>query len=128
MANFEFVGTLDTSPYICIPEALKWRREAAGREEAIRSYYQTLVHEGSKKIAEILGTEIIDNKEGTLTEYYIVNVRLPLEVSHPETHKTELGEYAVKPGYSIEATDWILDTLINEFKTFIAIYYFQDTW
>jgi selenocysteine lyase/cysteine desulfurase len=128
VANFEFVGTLDTSPYICVPEALKWRREAAGGEEAIRSYCQTLVCAGSKKIAEMLGTEIMDNEEGTLTQCCMVNVRLPLKVSHPEKHKTAPGEYAVKPGYDVEATDWMLDTLMNEFKTFIAIYYFQDAW
>jgi hypothetical protein len=83
---------------------------------------------GSKKIAEMLGTEIMDNEEGTLTQCCMVNVRLPLKVSHPEKHKTAPGEYAVKPGYDVEATDWMLDTLMNEFKTFIAIYYFQDAW
>lgn len=128
MANFEYVGTLDNSPYICVPEALKWRQEAAGGEEAIRNYCQNLVLEGSKKIAEMLGTEIMDNEEGTLTKCCMVNVRLPLKISHSLENKTEMGEYVVKPGFGVEATDWMLDTLMNEFKTFIAIYYFQDAW
>jgi hercynylcysteine S-oxide lyase len=117
---------LDISSYICIPEVLKWYREAAGREEVIRSYYQILVYIGSKKIIEILGTEIMDNKEGILIQYYIVNIRLPLKVLYPEKYKIEPGEYTIKPEYNIEATDWILDILINEFKTFITIYYFQN--
>jgi hypothetical protein len=35
----------------------------------------------------------------------MVNVRLPLKVSYPEKHKTKLGEYAVRPGDNVEATD-----------------------
>jgi selenocysteine lyase/cysteine desulfurase len=128
VANFEFVGTLDNSPYICLPEALKWRQEACGGESAIRKYCQELVLEGSRKIAEMLGTEIMDNKTATITQCCMVNVRLPLQISHSQEAMTELGEYVVKPGYGVEATAWILDTLMNEFKTFVAIYYFQDVW
>jgi hercynylcysteine S-oxide lyase len=128
VANFEFVGTLDNTPYICVPEALKWRQEACGGEEAIRNYCQELVMEGTRKMAEALGTEIMDNEEGTITDCCMVNVRLPLRVSHSRETRTEQGEYVVKPGYGIEATAWMLDTLMDEFKTFVAIYYFQDSW
>jgi selenocysteine lyase/cysteine desulfurase len=128
VANFEFVGTRDNSPYICAPEALKWRQEAAGGEDAIRDYCQMLVNEGSKRMAEMLGTEVMDNEEGTLTQCCMTNVRLPLMISHSLDNKTEIGEYIVKPGYGVQATDWMLDTMMNEFKTFLAIYYFQDAW
>lgn len=128
VANFEFVGTLDNTPYICVPEALKWRQEACSGEEAIRNYCQELVMEGSRKMAEVLGTEIMDNEAGTITDCCMVNVRLPLQISPSHESRTEQGEYAVKPGYGVEATAWMLDTLMDEFKTFVAIYYFQDAW
>lgn len=128
VANFEYVGTLDNTPYVCVPEALKWRQEACGGEEAIRKYCQELVMEGSRKIAEVLGTEIMDNEAGTITDCCMVNVRLPLRISYSQETMAEQGEYVVKPGHGFEATDWILDTLMNEFNTFLAIYYFQDAW
>jgi hercynylcysteine S-oxide lyase len=128
VANFEFVGTLDNTPYICVPEALKWRQQACGGEEAIRKYCQELVMEGSRKMAEVLGTEIMDNKAGTITQCCMVNVRLPLQISLSQETRTEQGEYVVKPGYGDQATAWMLDILMDEYKTFIAIYYFQDAW
>ena len=33
--NFEFVGTLDTSAYVCVKEAIEWRQRVLGGEEAI---------------------------------------------------------------------------------------------
>jgi len=84
--------------------------------------------EGSRKIAEVLRTEIMDNKAGTLTQCCMVNVRLPLQISHSQETRTAQGEYVVKPGYGVDATAWMLDTLMDEYKTFIAIYYFQDAW
>jgi hercynylcysteine S-oxide lyase len=128
VANFEYVGTLDNAPYICVPEAIKWRREACGGEDAIRKYCQELVMEGSRKIAAILGTEIMDNETRTLTQCCMVNVRLPLQISHSQDARTEKGQYVVKPGYGEEASSWMLNTLMNEFKTFIAVYHFQDQW
>jgi len=70
----------------------------------------------------------MDNEEGTITDCCMANVRLPLRVSHSRETRTEQGEYVVKPGYGIEATAWMLDILMDEFKTFVAIYYFQDEW
>jgi hercynylcysteine S-oxide lyase len=128
VANFEFVGTLDNTPYICVPEVLKWRREACGGEDAIRKYCRELVLKGSMKVAEMLGTEIMDNETRTITQCCMVNVRLPLQISRSQETGTEQGEYVVKPGYGIEATAWMLDALMNEYKTYIAIYYFQEQW
>ncbi len=84
--------------------------------------------QGSRRIAEILGTEILDNGTGTIANCCLVNVRLPLQISHSQETRTEQGEYTVKPGYGVKATAWMLDVLMNEFKTFIAIYYFQEQW
>ncbi len=77
---FEFVATLDVSPYLCIEEALKFRREVCGGEEEIMTYCERLSNEGGEKIAEILGTEIMENGEKSLARCALTNVRLPLVI------------------------------------------------
>ena len=132
VTNFEFVGTMDNTPYLCVPEALKWREEAAGGEHAIHEYCQKIVNEGGEKIANILGTNILDNKAGTLTKCCMVNVRLPLVIAH-DSHIQDNADqvpkvYTIKPGYGAEATEWMLDTLMSEYDTFLAIFFFQGNW
>ena len=75
---FEFVATLDVSPYLCIEEALKFRRDVCGGEEEIMTYCERMANEGGEKIAEILGTEIMENGEKSLAKCALTNVRLPL--------------------------------------------------
>lgn len=75
---FEFVATLDVSPYLCIEEALKFRKDVCGGEEEIMTYCERISNEGGEKIAEILGTEIMENGEKSLAKCALTNVRLPL--------------------------------------------------
>ncbi|KAK0621975.1 pyridoxal phosphate-dependent transferase [Bombardia bombarda] len=35
VSSFEFVGTLDNSPYLCVKDAIRWREEVLGGEERI---------------------------------------------------------------------------------------------
>jgi hercynylcysteine S-oxide lyase len=124
VANFEFVGTGDNSPYLCIPEAIKWRKEICGGEAAIRKYCKRLALEGGKKIAAILGTHILDNDAQTLTDCCMVNVLLPIGIGlEPNEHP-----YLVNPGYRANVTKWISETMVKEFKTFVAIFFFQGQW
>ena len=70
LTNFEFVGTLDNTPYACIPAALQWRKKVTYRgkhgEEAISSYCLSLAREAGRTVSSILGTEVMENAEGTL--------------------------------------------------------------
>ena len=75
---FEFVATLDVSPYLCIEEALKFRRDVCGGEEEIMTYCKRISNEGGEKIAEILGTEVMENGEKSLAKCALTNVKLPL--------------------------------------------------
>ena len=77
---FEFVGTQDVSPYLCIKEGLRFRREVCGVEEEIMKYCINLINEGANLGAKILGTEVMQNTEGTLTQCFMANVRLPLTI------------------------------------------------
>jgi len=77
---FEFVATSDVGPYLCIPEALRFRREVCGGEEKIMTYCQNVSNEAARTGAEVLGTEVMQNREETLTKCFMVNVRLPLTI------------------------------------------------
>ncbi len=78
---FAFVATVDTTPYLCVPAALQFRAEVCGGEERIRQYCQDITRKGGQRIAEILASEVMDNKTRTLTECCFTNVRLPLAFS-----------------------------------------------
>lgn len=75
---FEFVATIDYTPYTCVPAAIKFREEIGG-EEAIRTYCWDVARAGGERVAEILGTEVMDNKSGSMSKCCFTNVRLPLD-------------------------------------------------
>ncbi|TAQ91564.1 hypothetical protein B7494_g82 [Chlorociboria aeruginascens] len=122
--NFEFVGTIDNTNYLVAAEVIKWRKEVCGGEEAIMKYSIDLAKEGGKLVAEILGTKILDNAKGSLTDCPMVNVLLPLKVSSSKIP----GSLTVPPENAAKVHQWMLETLMNDYKTYIAIAYFQDEW
>ncbi|KAK6535684.1 hypothetical protein TWF694_002135 [Orbilia ellipsospora] len=77
--QFEFNGTIDMTPYLSVPAALKFRQEIGG-EAAIMEYCTNLAFTGGVKVAEILGTEIMepDASQGDGGKCPMVNIRLPL--------------------------------------------------
>lgn len=82
--SFEFIGTLDNSPYLCVKDAIEWREEVLGGEERIRDYLWSLAKEGGAKVAGKLGTWVMENPQGKghgLTDCALVNVALPLVVA-----------------------------------------------
>jgi len=125
VVNFDYVGTMDNAPYLCIPAAIKWR-ESIGGEEAIREYCWTLAKEGTKKIAGLLGTEILDNSTATLTRCCMANVRLPLDVGELERLAAQSGVGKDKVGNLVR--DWISRTLVNDYDTFMAAMWYGGAW
>ncbi len=122
--NFEFVGTIDNTNYLVIPEALKWREEVCGGEKAIIDYNIKLAKEGGHLIAKLLGTEVLDNSTKTLTNCALVNVRLPLMASPAKIP----GVNTVDPIHGMAIKHWMEKKLSEEYKTFIAIYFSQNQW
>lgn len=123
LAGFEFIGTIDNTNYCVVPDAIKWREEIGG-EKAIMDYCRNLAKEGGKVAAKVVGTKILDNASETLTDCCLVNVLLPLQISDAKIE----GKNTIKSEYAPRATGWMQQTLIDEFKTFIAIYFFQGAW
>lgn len=110
--NFEFVGTVDNSPFVSVKDALTWREEVLGGEERVRAYLWKLAKEGGQRVADILGTSVLENKAGTLTNCAMVNVWLPVK-----TEDVDAG-----------AAQWAQKVLVDEYNTFIALGAHAGQW
>jgi len=120
---FEFVGTLDNSPFLSVPAALEWRKKLRWKdmsgEEAIYSYIAHNAHQAGEILASKFGTEVLDNEEKTLTNCFFSNVRLPLSFAN-DAHGSR--DEAVK------IAQWIAKVLVEEYDTFIAVIFYGDAW
>jgi len=123
VTNFEFVGTVDNSAYLCIPAAIEWRGRLSwqGRsgEEAVMAYTRYLSREVGRRVAGALGTEVMENAEATLGECNLSNVRLPL--SYAEVAGGDHGE-------AIKIAQWIAKVFVEEYNTFMAIIFYDEAW
>ncbi|KAK4202382.1 pyridoxal phosphate-dependent transferase [Triangularia verruculosa] len=115
--GFQFIGTVDNAPFLCVKEAIKWREEVLGGEERIRDELIKMAREGGKLVAEALGTEVLDNETQTMSASAMTNVALPLPAEEIKAN-----------GEGQEVHGYILDTLMDEYQTFVAIFVFQGRW
>lgn len=128
VVNFEFVGTIDNAPYLCLPTAIKYRQEKLGGEDAIAEYLFSLARRSGEIVSKILGTEILENEEGTLQNCAFSNVRLPLDpdlilaLARPQSG--EVTKDAV--GFSVR--DWMSSLLVREYSTFMALMWYGGQW
>lgn len=125
--QFEFVGSVDNASLLCIPAALDFRRTACGGEQDIMQYCWDLAARGGKLVADVLGTEVMDNQEGSLTrECAMVMVRLPLHVQQVgmSGHPAE----GIPPGQAPRVQAWLCETLVRNHSTFIAIIFYRNQW
>ncbi|KIW79292.1 hypothetical protein Z517_05904 [Fonsecaea pedrosoi CBS 271.37] len=149
VSQFEFVGSVDNAPFLCLEEALRFRKEVCGGEAAIMKYCHDLAHAGGRRVAEILGTEVMDNDTHTLTkECCLVNVRLPLEVSDddnddrvqpmgnnsesaPDSTAADSPQRVVAKvprGHVPTVTNFFASNCVTEHSTFIAFIFYHNAW
>ncbi|KAF2870556.1 pyridoxal phosphate-dependent transferase [Massariosphaeria phaeospora] len=124
--NFEFVGTIDNAPYLCIPAALQWRADVLGGEAAIRTYCFDLNQRGAARVAQILGTEVLDNETRTLTQCCLANVRLPMEMADIQRAGVQAGMQEEDVGPKV--WNWMCRTLATEYATYMAILFYGGVW
>lgn len=111
---FQFVATLDVSPYLCIEEALKFRREVCGGEDEIMKYCEDISNEAGEMGAKLLGTKVMQNKEGTLTKCAMTNLELPLKIGKGEKEIPEKDTYMV--------ASWMTAQLAKEYDLFSPVF------
>ena len=114
---FEFVATIDYTPYLCISDALKFRQEVCGGEEVIRNYCKTLAFEGGQIVADILGTFTMDNRTHTITDCCFTNVLLPLKF--PTNATSEVADFTKEEAEAVQK--WLNITAVREFDTYLQI-------
>ncbi|KAI0407206.1 aminotransferase family protein-like protein [Xylaria palmicola] len=123
---FEHVSTIDTSPYLCVLEAVKFRNEICGGEEKVRAYCIGLAKQGGELMATLMGTEVLGNKAGTLGECCFTNVRLPLDVEQESEAANTEERGGILHGDAEAVANWITERSVNEFDTFIAVRYYAN--
>jgi len=124
VTNFEFVGTIDNAPYLCVPSALAYRHDRLGGEDAVTSYLATLAKQAGQLVSKALGTEVLENEEGTLGLCAFSNVRLPLDVESLSL----LANCTDKAEFGVMVRDWMSLMLVKEYGTFMALMYYADAW
>ncbi|CAL8111417.1 unnamed protein product [Orchesella dallaii] len=107
--EFYWTGTMDFSPYMSIPAALQFRRDAGG-EEMIMQYNHNLAYFGGKVLASAFKTEVLQykNQIGSM-----VDVRLP--VDNPDNPKLTNGW-------------WVNEQLTKHPETFSPAYKHNGRW
>lgn len=123
---FEFVATIDYTPYACIPAALDFRTKICGGEDAIRKYSFDLASAGGAAVAKILGTEVMDTSTGTMRGCCFANLRMPLtflrgEISDVKVQVVEAGQKVFRADEGPEIGRWINSTAVKEFDTFLQV-------
>lgn len=122
--QFEYVGTVDNTNYLCVAEAIKWREEVCGGETAITDYCKNLSREGGALVAKMLGTEVMDNSRNSLTDCCLVNVLLPITIGEEKVE----GMVNVSESNKMKAYLWMVDTLMKDYNTWILIAYLDGKW
>ncbi|KIW08712.1 hypothetical protein, variant [Verruconis gallopava] len=120
VANFEFMGTIDIAPYLCVPAAIRYR-ESLGGEKAILQYCHDLSRQGGDLVAKILGTKVLENEDGTLGNCCLRNVKLPLDVA-------EVQKIAGTDSVGSPVIVWMTATMTKEYDTFMALMFYDDAW
>jgi len=116
---FDFVGTTDNSNYLCVAAAMQFRNQVCGGEGAVQSYNISLARKAGDELAKILGTDVMDNKSGSLRDCAFSNIRLPIEIGDQD------GQ--VRQEHAGLVSEWMKEAS-QEFNTMFQIFLYQGSW
>ncbi|PHH59951.1 hypothetical protein CDD81_2350 [Ophiocordyceps australis] len=119
--NFEFVGTKDNSPYLCVKDAIEWRRHVLGGEDAIIAHLWNLNKTGVRHVADVLGTQMLENSAGTLTNCAMGNVALPIWIGQRGKAARDT-DVVVAADKADKAFQWMAVSMVQDYKTFISLF------
>jgi selenocysteine lyase/cysteine desulfurase len=115
--NFEFTGTIDNAPYLCVPAALAWRSrvrwEHRSGEDAVMQYCIHLASRAGQIVASALGdTSILEHAESNISDCAFANVELPLSYADDAGGSSETA---------VKMAQWMSKVFVEEYDTFMAI-------
>lgn len=120
--TFEFVGTMDNAPYLCVKDAIEWRRTVLGGEDKFLAQLWDLNKRGARLVAGRLGTEVMENSAGTLTNCGMSNVALPIWCA-PGGERAKETDTVLSAEDAQKALQWMLSTMVEEYNTFMALFF-----
>ncbi|KAI0892713.1 putative aminotransferase family protein [Annulohypoxylon nitens] len=118
---FDFVGTDDMTPWLCVEAARDFRNNVCGGEIAIQQYCHLVAQQSAAVAAEILGTSIMDRPGSCLRDCAFANVRLPLELGTD-------GPGKIDPAYAHKISDWFKQTGYRENGTYFQTVFYRGVW
>lgn len=123
---FAQLGTADDTPYLAVPAAIKVRADLCGGESLIRLYCTRLARQGGDIVASMLGTDVLDNRAGTLRDgCAFANVRLPITVTTDNNDDGNTEDGGSVPAAEVDRVlRWLLTTAVHEFDTYLQSFYY----
>lgn len=125
---FAYTATSDNMPHMCIPTALRFRRDVCGGEAAIYEYLSRLAQEGGDRVASILGTEVLEEPAlavGTgsqMRDCGIATIRLPLAIVDGASAVSSRVLYAPLTEEEVgPAVRYLTRSLADIYKTWLPI-------
>lgn len=93
-------------------------------------YNRDIARQGGAKVAEILGTKILDNESHSMTNCCLVNILLPIVISDGKRNvKGEEGMHVIPEEDRRKALLWIHRICVEEYDTFMPTFPFQgECW
>ncbi|KIY01357.1 uncharacterized protein Z520_02909 [Fonsecaea multimorphosa CBS 102226] len=117
--QFEYFGTIDGAPYCCVEEAIRFRNEVCGGDEAIRTYCTSLAKKAEEILVETLGTETFDIPE--THRVFFAHVRLPISVG--------VGGGFNVPHRDVPAiTQFMNKEFVERYRTFLYVLFYRGAW
>ncbi|KAH8810914.1 pyridoxal phosphate-dependent transferase [Xylogone sp. PMI_703] len=125
---FTFTATSDNMPHMCIPTALRFRRDICGGEAAIYEYIRRLAKEGGDRVASILQTEVLEEPTlvpgagSQMRDCGLATVRLPLAIATSTSATLSKGSYALLTKEEMgPAARYLTKSLADTYKTWLPI-------
>ncbi|KAI1860524.1 hypothetical protein JX265_009923 [Neoarthrinium moseri] len=128
---FDFTGTSDTTNYLCVEAALRFRHDVCGGEASIQQYCRWITERGATIAAEILGTHIMNIPGSRMRECNFANIRMPLELrTEHEVNNRETAEQdgKVDPRHANAVSDWIKHVGCTESGTYFQNFLYRGNW
>ncbi|KAK6857664.1 hypothetical protein PG995_006491 [Apiospora arundinis] len=125
---FTYTATIDNMPHLCIPTALRFRRDVCGGEAAIYQYIKRLAKQGGDRVAEILQTEVLEEPalgpglaDSQMRDCGIVTVRLPLSIAFGSASAATVPGAPLAGEEVGPAIRHLTKALAEEYKTWLPI-------
>ncbi|KAJ5595911.1 hypothetical protein N7450_002369 [Penicillium hetheringtonii] len=119
-----------TRHYICVEAALKFRKEVCGGEEAIMGYCEKVANEGADVVANILGTDVLQEpglkpgEKSQMRACALTTVRLPIAVADSSDGGSMVPGTLVtlSTTEASRAFPFIQRQLLEKYNTFVPVF------